>query len=56
MDRVPRIDGEALGATNGGDGVGAAQRQEQPVAQNRAPSLGKVGHSEGVVESLWVCN
>ena len=26
MNWVLRIDGEALGATNGGDGVGAAER------------------------------
>ena len=54
MDRVPQIDGEALGAKNGEDGVGVAKRQGQPVAQNRAPSPGKVDN-KGVVESLWIC-
>ena len=52
-DRVPQINGEALGATNGGDGIGAVEQQGQSVAQNRAPSPEK-GDSKGVAKSLWV--
>ena len=42
-----------MGAANGRNGGGAARRQGQPVARNRAPSLGKVD-SKVVVEGLWV--
>ena len=54
MDWVPRIDGEALGTTDGGDGVRVDERQGQPVARNRAPGIGKV-NGEGVAEGLWIC-
>ena len=50
-NRVPRPDGEALGAVHGGDGGGATGQQGQPVARNCAPGTGKVD-SEGVAESL----
>ena len=52
-DRVPRLDGEALGAMHGGEGGGAAKRQGQLVAQNHALDTGKVG-GEGVAEGLQI--
>ena len=51
VNRVPRPDGEALGAAHGRDGGGIAERQRQPVARNRATGTGKVD-GEGVAKSL----
>ena len=45
--RMPWIHGQALGATDGGHGGGAAGRQRQPLARNRAPGPEEVD-SEGV--------
>ena len=41
-DRVPWIDGDALGTTDGGDGVRVDEQQGQLVARNRALGIGKV--------------
>ena len=48
-NRVPRPDGEALGAAHGGDDGGAAGRQRQLVARKRAPGTRKVD-GEGVAK------
>ena len=43
---MPRIPGQALGATDGGHGGGAARRQGQPLARNRAPGSVEVDGKE----------
>ena len=53
-NRVPRPNGEALGAVHEGDGGGATGRQGQLVARNCALGTGKVD-GEGVAESLRLC-
>ena len=53
-NRMPRSDGEALGAAHGRPGGGATGREGQPVAQNLAPGTEKVD-SKGVEESLRLC-
>ena len=53
MDRVPRFDGDALGTTDGRDGVRADERQGEPVARNCVLGTGKVD-SKGVAEGLRI--
>ena len=50
---MPRLDEEALGAANGGDGGRTDGREGQPVARNRAPSAREVD-SEGMAESVRI--
>ena len=53
VDRMPRIDGKALGATDGRSSGGVAGREGQSLVGNRAPGPGEV-NSEGVEEGVWL--
>ena len=53
-NRMPRPDGEALGAACRGSGGGTTGRQRQLMARNRARGTGKVD-GKGVEEGLQLC-
>ena len=52
---MSQIHGQALGTTDGGHGGGAARRQGQPLARNRAPGPGEVD-GERVAQGLQLRN